>query len=81
MVRCGIIGAGSIGRQHVRELKAAGAGVSFDLGSHAFYRAWYAMGKPKPVSATAALYSSAAKKAIGTGGGCRAGTRCCPMAT
>ncbi len=56
MVRCGIIGAGSIGRQHVRELKAAGAGVSFDLGSHAFYRAWYAMGKPKPVSATAALY-------------------------
>ena len=29
----------------------SGAGASVDLGSHAFYRAWYAMGKPKPVSA------------------------------
>ena len=36
--------------------RLAGAGVSFDLGAHAFYRVWYAMGKPFPEYASAALY-------------------------
>ena len=35
----------------------AGAGVVFDLGSHSIYRAWYAMGKPTPVSISAGMYA------------------------
>ncbi len=35
-----------------RNRKQAGAGVAFDLGAHAIYRAWFCMGRPTPVSVT-----------------------------
>ncbi len=38
------------------DAKMAGAGITFDLASHSFYRAWYAMGKPVPVSVSGAVY-------------------------
>jgi len=37
--------------------KLAGAGPLFDFGSHAFDRAWYIMGKPKPVKVFAVAHA------------------------